>query len=90
MNLVVLHDGTLLVADYSKAIIRVDVKSGDRTIVSGRDVGAGPDFVGPFDITVDGKGNIYVADADLKSVIRVHPQSGDRSIVSSAHVGSGP
>ena len=83
-------NGDLLVADpVGKAVYRVDLGSGDRTIVSSADVGAGPAFTNPFDLALEADGQIVVSDKDGGSVIRVDPGSGDRTVVASETVGAG-
>ena len=59
-------------------------------LVSNDSTGAGTDFISPWQIALDGSGNILVGDHALLSVLKVDPTSGDRTILSGAGVGSGP
>lgn len=61
------------------AVVRVAFATGNRTIVSGQGVGAGPDFAAPDAIVVLSDGTIFVLDPELESVIKVDPVTGDRS-----------
>jgi hypothetical protein len=82
------------------AVLRVDPRSGDRTIVSDAITGRGPALQGPGGITVATDGPLVVIDGLFDplsgatlippTLLRVDPRSGDRTIVSDATHGSGP
>ncbi len=91
-------DGSLVVVDISlQAILRVDPLTGQRTIVSSREVGSGPPFGLLFGIAVEADGSLVVvytgSSLDIVSaVVRVDPRTGDRTVVSGGNqnIGSGP
>src|ERR1051325_6035981 len=71
--------GTILIAN-GQALVRVDPKSGAKTIAS-----AGQSFLAPIAVTVAADGSIFVADA-LGAVIRVNPVSGQQTPVTSGNL----
>jgi sugar lactone lactonase YvrE len=101
--LTVESSGDALVTATQRSIFRVELASGDRTILSGCSdiecssvIGGGPEFISPRGIAVESSGDILVNDRALRSVLRVDPTSGDRTVVSgcidescSSTVGSG-
>lgn len=71
-----------------QCIARVDLDSGDRTLISGFGRGAGPDLFLPLDLALDDvSGTLLVADDDV--VLAIDPASGDRRIFSGGAVGAG-
>ena len=80
-------DGSLIVTDVGlNAVLRVDPRSGDRTIVSDATPGLGPALLGPLGVTVAADGALVVTDGALTSarragVLRVDPGSGVRTII---------
>jgi DNA-binding beta-propeller fold protein YncE len=69
----------LLLDRNTRAIVAAPLDGGPRSIVSGRQVGAGPAFVDPIAITMDpADRSLYVVDAESKAVFRVDA-AGDRS-----------
>ena len=87
-NLVVVEQaGSLLVVDYTgtspNRIVRVDARSGARTIVSDGATGGGPLFGAIAGITVERAGGIVVLDRQPAStrIVRVDPSSGARTVV---------
>ncbi|HEX6398373.1 MAG TPA: hypothetical protein VFZ95_13185 [Steroidobacteraceae bacterium] len=79
--------GRVLMLDRNtRAIVAAPLDGGPRSIVSGRQVGSGPAFVGPMAITRDaGDGSMYVVDDELDAVFRVSA-AGDRTLLA----GNGP
>lgn len=86
--------GTVVVVDASlEAAVRIDLLTGDRTVVSGcpegpdlcpvSPIGNGSAFSSPEVIAVDAAGMLVVIDALLGTVMRVDPVTGDRTIVAS-------
>jgi streptogramin lyase len=87
-------DGTPVVVGQSDAggmaVLRVDPRTGDRTILSGgidlhsgQPIGAGPPFRVPQSITVtDNSLFVVEAGSNYQAVIRVDPENGDRQVVS--------
>lgn len=84
--------GTLVVAD-GQAVLRVDLGTGSRTIVSGCSdaacsgvVGAGPAFGEPVDLVVEPGGGLLVSyrleGGEFGALRRVDPVTGDRTLVS--------
>ncbi len=79
------EDGTLLLVDIIiPGVFRVDPVSGDRTVVSGGDVGAGPQISDPWDLAIEADGDLLVTDHFEGTLVRVDGTTGDRSIVSDA------
>ena len=97
---VTLKPGDFLVADpdfihvplHRSAIWHVDGQTGDRTILSDPEHGAGPAINAATDVLVDSSGNILVADGYGGAILGINPQSGDRRWVSAPGygIGSGP
>jgi sugar lactone lactonase YvrE len=83
------------------AVLRVNLQTGDRTIVSGcpeinaeghcvkEIIGLGPRFELPEAMAVEATGALVVVDTGLHAVVRVDPGTGDREIVSDAIIGHG-
>jgi hypothetical protein len=78
-------------------VVRVDPVTGNRTDVSGGDIGSGPQFEVPSGIAVEADGHLVVVESffpvavfGLLAVVRVDPVTGDRTIVSDANTGQGP
>jgi len=99
-DVVVENDQFLLVVDEAlDAVLRVDVITGARVLISGCAqapdpcpvplVGAGPGFEDPVGIAIGPDGTIVV-DETLASLVRVDAVTGDRTIVSGPGVGTGP
>jgi len=75
--------GGLYTSDLGlKAVVRVAPDTGQRTVVSGPGVGAGPALVAPFDLELEADGSIVVADTGRNAVLRIDPRTGDRAVVS--------
>jgi hypothetical protein len=81
---------SLVVGDFGlQAVVRVDIGSGDRTVVAGVDPstgemkGGGPPLIFPRDIAVEANNSLVVADRGLRALVRVAP-NGDRTIISRA------
>lgn len=78
---------SILIADAAlHAVIRVDLKNGNRAVVSGPDRGSGPHFVNPFAVRLFESAAI-VSDYGLNAVLKVDLTSGDRTVLSGADVG---
>jgi len=71
------------------AVVAVDLTSGVRTILSGAAGGAGPAFVNPVDVALDG-GRALVTDSGLPAVLELDLATGDRRILTGGFTGSGP
>jgi outer membrane protein assembly factor BamB len=73
------------------ALLAVDLGSGDRTVISSTNTGAGRSFTFPVDVALDSANNrALVVDEGLKKLLAVDLGSGDRTVISSANVGDGP
>jgi hypothetical protein len=72
-------DGKVLVVDQTLGVLRIDLPSGDRTIVSSAERGSGVLFGRPLDIAIETDGTILVADEEVRFLIAVDPVTGDRS-----------
>lgn len=86
---------TIFLVDSLQQLFAVDRASGDRRVISGNGVGAGPDFDLPAALDLDlGRNRAYVADRRFSdpasSLFAVDLATGDRSEVSGPHRGSGP
>lgn len=72
-----------------KAVVGVDIQSGNRRVISGPAVGRGPSLGGLTNgITFDCDGNILVTDENNDRVTRIDPHTGDRTTVSGLDVGA--
>jgi hypothetical protein len=91
VSLAVENSGTLIVAnDFNKEIIRVDPKTGNRSLISDVNNGSGPLFISPEHVVVEESGNILVVDDTFPdTVFRIDSISGDRIIISDDNTGSG-
>jgi hypothetical protein len=80
----------VLVFEIGEAMLwAVDLATGERTLVSGADAGAGPALFEPRSMVMDTDGDrVLVSQAD--AVLAVDPTTGDRTIVASEDVGTGP
>ena len=70
-------------------VVRVDLATGARTIVSGDGVGVGPKLVDAHGVALDLAGGRALT-FSLDALIAVDVSSGDRSVFSSDAVGAGP
>ena len=83
-------NGQILVNDRrSRALLRIDPVTGNRTIFSGCAnldcsdvVGQGLVWVDPFFFAMEGSGDAVVTDSDGSTVFRVARDSGDRTVLS--------
>lgn len=74
-------DGAAIVLDRSGALMRVDVETGDRTLISGEGRGSGPLARNGVDPVVAADGSIYVLDRGTAQLLRVDPKTGDRRAI---------
>jgi hypothetical protein len=92
---------SLIVVDLeAKAVLRVALSTGDRTILSNANRGSGPNLDEPMGIAVQSNGTLALIDTALDAVVEVDPVTGDRRILSGCAdvpdpcpvplVGSGP
>lgn len=65
-----------------QAVVRVNPLTGDRTVVSDSQIGAGPLFVTPRALAIGLAGQVVVTDTGLRAVLRIDAQRGDRAIIS--------
>ncbi|MHC4137969.1 MAG: hypothetical protein ACYS0K_23755 [Planctomycetota bacterium] len=78
-----------LVGDASlRAIVTVDLATGDRNLLSDSAHGQGPLFVSPNGLALMG-GHVLVLDASLNTLFSVDLANGDRAVVSGGGVGLG-
>ena len=74
-----------------QSVQAVDLTSGDRTIVSNKDVGSGVDFISPKGIAADYLNNrVYVVDFTLQAILEVDLGTGNRKVLSDKNAGTGP
>ena len=84
-------DCQTVVADAGlRAIVRLDRRTEERRIISGPEVGSGPELRVPVDIDVASDGQLFVVDVGLNAILRVDPTNGSRAIVSGAGTGGSP
>jgi streptogramin lyase len=88
-SIAVAPDGTLIVVDGCDpifgcvpAVVRVDPRTGDRTMVSDATRGTGPALIAPLGFAVEANGHLVVIDSAARAVVRVDPRTGDRTMVS--------
>ncbi len=72
-------ENLVVVDDFLDVVLRVDPDTGDRTPLSGLDMGAGPPFGRPLGVDIEADGGIVVADVFRESLLRIDPISGDRT-----------
>jgi hypothetical protein len=84
-------DGNLIHVG-GQSVVRVDVSSGDRTILSDGTHGSGLPFTTLYASAWGPGSNVYVVDFDFPDarIIAVHLVTGDRTEVSGPSLGSGP
>ena len=93
--------GSVYIADGGgfagdNAVFRVDLATGDRTLISSSalGIGSGAAFNNIAGIVVDSSGNLIVTDRgtflDPSLVFRIDPTTGNRTILSGGNVGTGP
>lgn len=71
-------DGAAIVLDRVGTLMRVDLDTGDRTLISGEGRGSGPMPVNGVDPVVTSDGSIYVLDRGTAQLLHVDPKTGDR------------
>lgn len=83
-------NGRMVVTDSgaTNGIVEIDVKTGDRRLVSSKTLESGPVLKGPQGIAVDKDGFLFVVDAG-DAIFRIDPRTSDRTIISSSTQGSG-
>ena len=80
---------TLVVGDYDLgALVRVDIATGDRSILSGAAVGQGPDLSDVLVWGSEASGAIIATSSG--GTLRIDPTSGDRERLLEGSVGAGP
>jgi sugar lactone lactonase YvrE len=98
-DIVIASDGSALVVNNTPiagrrgrepGLVRVDLDSGDRTLLSGVDAGTGRELRTAASLVLEADGSILVIDPARDILFRIDPVTGDRVVISSAEVGSGP
>ena len=80
-----------VVDEGSDALFRIDLATGDLTLVSDNGTGVGPNFIGPRSVILNGAGDTaYVVDSSLDALISVDLATGNRVVVSDSGTGVGP
>lgn len=86
-----LEDTIYVTTAFDDSIYKVDVASGNRTLLSSPVVGSGPLIDGPAGITVSDDGQtLYVADPNTPAIFSIDIATGTRKVISSNSVGTGP
>ncbi len=84
-------DALMVAGNITNAVLRVDLASGERSLVSGQGAGSGPEVVNMLDFVLDPQGATgYAADVGANVVVAIDMASGARRIISGAGVGGGP
>ena len=80
-----------LVDRFMSTLLRVDLATGDRTIVSSdsRGTGTGIALANPNGIALDPSGKAYLLDLDLRALVGVDLATGNRTVASSGSRGTG-
>jgi sugar lactone lactonase YvrE len=82
--------GDILMTGFdASAVFKIDLVTGDRSILSGPGVGTGPSIHNVNELVVAANGDIFVTAQTLGAVVRIDPLTGNRTILSGAGVGSG-
>jgi DNA-binding beta-propeller fold protein YncE len=89
------HSGGALCVDSTNRLFRIDLWTGDRTVVSGQGVGTGTQFNNPRALAVDPlTPRAWVAQSggfqDHGAVIETDLITGNRKVISTHNLGSGP
>ena len=74
---------------FEHRLVVVDLVTGNRTLISGDGVGAGPTLIFSEDLAIDSAGGRAITFIN-KEVAAIDLMTGDRSVLSGAGVGSGP
>ena len=72
------------------AVANVDQTTGNRTIISDKNSGLGPELFFVKDLAVTPDGDFVVVDNGLDAVVHVDQITGDRTIISDENTGFGP
>jgi hypothetical protein len=84
-------DGTALwLIDLETTVMRVDVDTGDRVVVSSATVGMGPTLSAPRDLVHDPDNDRLIVSTDTGAIVAIDLATGDRSEISGPNVGEGP
>ncbi|MGE4606581.1 MAG: hypothetical protein AAEJ52_07560, partial [Myxococcota bacterium] len=85
-----LAPGDILVSDTNlNALIRVDPRTGDRTIIASNQLGTGDKFAFPLEMQFPGDGSVLLSDLNLEAILRVDPATGNRVTVAAREAGRG-
>lgn len=75
--------------DDGEVLFEVDLRTGDRRLLSGWGAGAGPSFESPNTLVWDGpRQRVLVADVGLGALLAVDADTGDRSVLLDASTGA--
>ena len=73
-------NGRALVVDAAqKAVLAIDLETGEKTEVSGLNVGSGTSLIAPEDMALDANGIAWVVDSGLQQIVKIDLVTGDRS-----------
>ena len=73
------NDRALVVDAARKAVLAIDLTTGEKTELSGLDVGSGDDLAVPEDMALDGSDSVWVVDSGLKQLVEINLSNGQRS-----------
>ena len=86
-------DGMLLVIvafwDRNGAVYRIDPATGDRSVLSDDEHGAGNNLSDPRGIALSPDGDIFVSDPNQATIFQIDPETGDRKVLSGPLDGAG-
>ena len=73
------NDRALVVDAARKAVLAINLTTGEKTELSGLDVGSGDDLAVPEDMALDGSDSVWVVDSGLKQLVKINLSNGQRS-----------
>lgn len=73
------NDRALVVDAARKAVLAINLTTGEKTELSGLDVGSGDDLALPEDMALDGSDSVWVVDSGLKQLVEINLSNGQRS-----------
>ena len=73
------NDRALVVDAARKAVLAINLTTGEKTELSGLDVGSGDDLAVPEDMALDGSESVWVVDSGLKQLVKINLSNGQRS-----------
>jgi streptogramin lyase len=82
--------GNVAAVVHQPSLLRIDPRTGDRTVVASNRVGSGAVLRFPVHLAVEAAGTWLTVDYLSNQIVRVDPATGVRTVASGISVGSGP